>query len=178
VISALGRSLRASNGRSIDSVIQTDASLNPGNSGGPLLDTRARVIGVNTAIIAGAQALCFAVPANTARWVVSELLQHGQVRRAFLGLAAHTVPLARRVARHHGLQLETAIMVDEVVPEGPASDAGLRSGDRIVKLDDIEVGDVDHLHRLLGRDRIGRKTRVELLRGVGCSAVELVPAGR
>jgi len=178
VISALGRSLRARNGRSIDSVIQTDASLNPGNSGGPLLDTRARVIGVNTAIIAGAQALCFAIPANTARWVVSELLQHGHVSRAWLGVAARTVPLARRVARHHGLQLESAILVDEVMPEGPASRAGLRSGDRIVRVDETEVGDVDHLHRLLGRDRIGRRARVELLRGTARSTVEMVPEGR
>lgn len=178
VISALGRSLRARNGRSIDGVIQTDASLNPGNSGGPLLDTRSRVLGVNTAIIAGAQALCFAVPANTARWVVSELLQHGHVHRAWLGVAARTVPLARRVARHHGLQLESAILIDEVMADGPASRAGLRCGDRIVSVDDTTVGDVDHLHRMLGRDRIGRKTRLELLRGNGRTAVELVPEGR
>jgi S1-C subfamily serine protease len=178
VISALGRSLRARNGRSIDNVIQTDASLNPGNSGGPLLDTQARVIGVNTAVIAGAQALCFAVPANTARWVVSELLQHGHVRRAWLGIAAHTVPLARRVARHHGLQLQSAILVDELTPEGPAARAGMRSGDRIVKVDGSEVGDIDQLHRLLGCDRIGRATHLQLLRGTAMTAVELVPAGR
>ena len=102
VVSALGRTLRARNGRLIDGVIQTDASLNPGNSGGPLLDTRAEVIGVNTAIIAGAQSLCFAVPSDTARWVASELLRHGRVRRAWLGIAAQTVPLPRRIALHHG----------------------------------------------------------------------------
>lgn len=178
VISALGRSLRAPSGRSIDGIIQTDASLNPGNSGGPLLDTRARVIGVNTAIVAGAQALCFAVPAHTARWVVSELLQHGHVRRAWLGVAARTVSLARRVARHHGLSNESAILVDEVAPDGPASGAGLRPGDRIVAVDGLEVGDVDTLHRQLGRERIGRATRVDVLRGTERRALELVPQAR
>ncbi len=175
VISALGRSLRAQSGRSIDNVIQTDASLNPGNSGGPLLDTRAQVIGVNTAIIKGAQSLCFAVPAQTARWVVSELLRHGRVRRAWLGVAARTVPLARRVARHHGLHLDSAVQLDDITPEGPASRAGLRIGDRIVTVDDAVVGDVDHLHRLLGSERIGRPTRLDLLRGSGRSSVQLVP---
>ncbi|MGZ5847917.1 MAG: S1C family serine protease, partial [Ramlibacter sp.] len=155
VVSAVGRSLRAPSGRAIENVIQTDASLNPGNSGGPLLDTQARAVGVNTAIVAGAQALCFAVPSLTAQWVVSELLRHGTVRRAWLGVAAHTVPLARRVARHHGLDRASAILVDRVEPQGPADQAGLRAGDRIVGIDDTEVGEIDHLHRALGRDRIG-----------------------
>lgn len=178
VVSALGRSLRARNGHAIDDMIQTDASLNPGNSGGPLLDTRATVIGVNTALIAGAQALCFAVPAHTARWVVSELLQHGRVQRAWLGVSAHTVPLARRVAHHHGLALDSAIWVDEVLPKGPAERAGLRSGDRIVGVDDTAVGNVDQLHRVLARDRIGRRTQLSLLRGTLRTAVELVPEAR
>ena len=176
VISALGRSLRAKSGRSIDGVIQTDAGLNPGNSGGPLLDTRARVIGVNTAIIARAQALCFAVPADTVRWVVSEILQHGRVRRAWLGIAAQTVPLPRRTAHHHGLALRTAVSVDEVLAGGPAARGGLRAGDRIVAVDDAPVGDVAGLLRLLGRDRVGRRTRLELLRGALKTAVDLVPA--
>jgi len=177
VVSAIGRSLRAPSGREIENVIQTDASLNPGNSGGPLLDTQARVIGVNTAIVAGAQALCFAVPAQTAQWVVSELLRHGAVRRAWLGVAAHTVPLARRVARHHGLALDSAILVDRVEPQGPADQAGLRAGDRIIGIEDTEVGAVDHLHRALGRDRIGRATRLALLRGVERRTVQVVPQG-
>jgi S1-C subfamily serine protease len=179
VISAVGRSLRAPSGRAIENVIQTDASLNPGNSGGPLLDTRARVIGVNTAIIAGAQSLCFAVPADTAQWVVSELLRHGAVRRAWLGVTAHTVPLARRVARHFGLPLESAILVDEVVRDGPADRAGVRGGDRIVAIDDVAVGGVDQLHRALARDHIGRATELALLRGVQRQTVRVVPeAGR
>jgi S1-C subfamily serine protease len=178
VVSALGRSLRARNGRLIDGVIQTDASLNPGNSGGPLLDTRARVIGINTAIIAGAQSLCFAVPAATARWVVAELIRHGRVQRAWLGLAARTVPLPRRVSRHHGLQTGSAILVDEVTPGGPAAAGGLRSGDRIVALDDTELQDVDHLHRLLAGDRIGRRARLRLLRGTDSHQLEVTPLAR
>jgi S1-C subfamily serine protease len=183
VVSALGRSLRAKSGRLIDSVIQTDASLNPGNSGGPLLDSQARVIGVNTAVIAGAMSICFAVPADTARWVTSELLRHGRVQRAWLGLAARTVPLARRIAHRHGLVdagrvQASAVQVDEVLADGPAARAGLRDGDRIVGIDDIAIGDIDQLHRLLGRERIGRRTTLRLLRGTADARVELVPQAR
>ena len=178
VVSALGRSLRARNGRLIDGVIQTDASLNPGNSGGPLLDTRARVVGVNTAIIAGAQLLCFAVPSDTARWVVIELLRHGHVRRASLGIVAQSVPLPRRTMVHHRLEAAGAVGVDEVLPEGPAARAGLKAGDRIVGVDGVPIKDVDTLHRVLGGDRVGRSVRVELLRGVTKLALDLVPAAR
>ena len=178
VVSALGRSLRARNGRLIDGVIQTDASLNPGNSGGPLLDTRARVVGVNTAIIAGAQLLCFAVPSDTARWVVSELLRHGHVRRASLGIVAQSVPLPRRTMLHHGLEAAGAVGVDEVLPDGPADRAGVKAGDRIVTVDGLAVKDVDTLYRVLGGERIGRTVRIELLRGVHKLALELVPAVR
>lgn len=175
VVSALGRSLRARNGRLIDGVIQTDASLNPGNSGGPLLDTRAQVVGVNTAIIAGAQSLCFSVPADTARWVVSELLRHGQVRRAWLGIAAQTVPMPRRSVLHHGLAVGSAVQVDEVLSGGPAQRAGLRPGDRIVAVDAAPTPDVDSLHRLLGGDHVGRRVRMDLLRGVQRLSLDLVP---
>jgi S1-C subfamily serine protease len=178
VVSALGRSLRARNGRLIDGVIQTDASLNPGNSGGPLLDTRARVVGVNTAIVAGAQSLCFAVPANTARWVVSDLLRHGHVRRAWLGIAAQTVPVPRRSMLHHALEAASAVSVDEVLSDGPAERAGVRAGDRIVRVDQLPTQDVDTLHRLLGGERIGRSVCVELLRGAHKLALNLVPAAR
>jgi S1-C subfamily serine protease len=178
VVSALGRSLRARSGRLIEGVIQTDAALNPGNSGGPLLDTRAQVVGVNTAIVAGAQALCFAVPADTARWVTSELLRHGRVRRAWLGIAASTVALPRRTVLHHGLQSASAVAVGEVLDDGPARRAGLAAGDRIVRVDHAATPDVDALHRLLGGERVGREVRVELLRGARKLALGMVPAAR
>jgi S1-C subfamily serine protease len=178
VVSALNRSLRARSGRLIDGVIQTDASLNPGNSGGPLLDTRAQVVGVNTAIIAGAQSLCFSIPADTARWVVSELLRHGRVRRAWLGLKAQTVELPRRTVLHHGLEVASAVGVDEVLGDGPAARAGVKAGDRIVMVDGLPIKDVDTLNRVLGGERIGRSVRIELLRGVQKMALELVPAAR
>lgn len=178
VVSATGRSLRARNGRLIDNVIQTDASLNPGNSGGPLLDTRARVVGVNTAMLPGAQSLCFAVPADTARWVLSEILVHGRVRRAWLGIAAQTVRLPRRVALHHGLQVGSAVSIDEVVAGSPAQQAGLQAGDRIVAVDAQATDDVDALHRLLGGERIGRPVSVSLLRGTRRLQLDLVPGAR
>ncbi len=178
VVSALGRSLRARNGRLIEGVIQTDASLNPGNSGGPLLDTRAQVVGVNTAIIAGAQSLCFAVPADTARWVVGELLRHGRVRRAWLGVKAQTVPLPRRTVLHHGLDVASAVGVDEVLADGPAQRAGVRAGDRIFGVDGLPTPDVDTLNRVLGGERIDRSVRVDLLRGVDKLSLSLVPAAR
>jgi len=178
VVSALGRTLRARSGRLIEGVIQTDAALNPGNSGGPLLDTRATVVGVNTAIIAGAQALCFAVPADTARWVVSELLRHGRVRRAFLGIAAETVALPRRTVLHHGLPAASAVAVNQVLADGPAQRAGLAVGDRIVRVDEAATPDVDALHRVLGGERVGRAVQVELLRGPRKLALPMVPAAR
>jgi S1-C subfamily serine protease len=178
VVSALGRSLRARSGRLIEGVIQTDAALNPGNSGGPLLDTRAQVVGVNTAIVAGAQALCFAVPADTARWVTSELLRFGQVRRAWLGIAAHTVALPRRTVLHHGLTASSAVAVSDLVADGPARRAGLAEGDRIVAVDGAATPDVDALHRVLGGDRVGRQVQVQLLRGPRKMALGLVPQSR
>ncbi len=176
VVSALGRSLRARTGRLIEGVIQTDASLNPGNSGGPLLDTRSRVVGVNTAIVAGAQSLCFAVPSDTARWVLTEVLHHGRVRRAWLGIAAQTVPMPRRSVLHHGLRAASAVSVDEVVAESPAALAGVMAGDRIVCVDGQATPDVDTLHRLLGGDHVGREVRLELLRGPRKMALALRPA--
>ena len=175
VVSALGRTLRARSGRLIDGVIQTDASLNPGNSGGPLLDTRACVVGVNTAIIAGAQSLCFVVPSDTAHWVVGELLRHGRVRRAWLGIAAETVAMPRRWVLHHGLAVGSAVSVNEVVEAGPAAAAGIQPGDRIVRVDEHSTPDVDTLYRLLGGERVGREVRLELLRGPRKLAVAMTP---
>jgi len=178
VVSALGRSLRSRSGRLIDGVIQTDASLNPGNSGGPLLDTRAQVVGVNTAIIAGAQSLCFAISSDTARWVVSELLRHGRVRRAVLGVKAQTVPLPRRTVVYHGLDGASAVQIDEVLADSPAARAGLKPGDRIVRVDRLPTPDVDTLNRVLGGERIGQRVQIELLRGTHKLSFELVPAAR
>ncbi len=178
VVSALGRSLRAQSGRLIEGVIQTDAALNPGNSGGPLLDTRALVVGVNTAVIAGAQALCFAVPSDTARWVVSELLRHGRVRRAFLGISAQTVALPRRTVLHHALPAASAVAVSEVLADSPARRAGLAAGDRIVRVDEAATPDVDALHRVLGGERVGREVKVQLLRGAKLLALAMVPTAR
>lgn len=178
IVSALGRSLRARNGRLIDRVVQTDASLNPGNSGGPLLNTAAEVVGVNTAIIAGAMSLCFAIPSRTAGWVLGELLRHGRVRRAGLGLAVRTQPLARRVAFHHGLAQASCVAVDEVLPDGPAARAGIAVGDRILAVDGLRVADVDDLHRAFGAEQVGRAVRVDLLRGTHRIALDLVPHQR
>ncbi|WP_159716445.1 S1C family serine protease [Geminicoccus flavidas] len=164
VVGALGRSLRSRSGRSIDDVIQTDAALNPGNSGGPLVDSRGRAIGVNTATIMGAQGLCFAIGIDTARFVVQEILRHGRVRRAHLGIAAQTVTLPRRIVFALGLFGETGVRVAQVEPGSPAERAGLLAGDLIVDLDGMQVPSVDRLHRLLDASMIGRDVPIRLLR--------------
>jgi len=164
VISAVGRSLRASTGRLIEDVIQTDAALNPGNSGGPLIDSRGTVIGVNTAIIPGAQGICFATASDTAQWVLGQLLQHGRVRRAWWGVAGFNAPLARRIARHYELDNASGVRVRSVEPDSPAARGGLEVGDLIVKLDDETVSGIDRLQRLLDHHRIGRASTVTLLR--------------
>ncbi|MGO4391346.1 S1C family serine protease [Variovorax sp. M-6] len=163
IVSALGRSLRSQSGHLIDDVIQTDAALNPGNSGGALVAASGQVVGINTAMIAGAQGLAFAVSSNTARFVIGEFIAHGRVRRAHLGIAAQTVPLPRRVALavHSGAN---AVRVGEVHADGPADRAGLRVGDILIALDDVVVAGADDLLRLLGADRIGRPVEVSLLR--------------
>ena len=164
VVSALGRSLRATTGRLIDDVIQTDAALNPGNSGGPLLDTHGRVVGVNTAIIAGAQGICFATSIDSARSVVTELLRHGRVRRASLGIAAQNAALPRRYVHYFGLPADSAVRVMEVAPGGPAAQAGVEQGDLLVALDGTPCGSIDHLHRLLSVERIDVPVALTVIR--------------
>ena len=164
VVSALGRSLRSQNGRLIENVIQTDAALNPGNSGGPLVDSRGRVVGINTAIIQGAQGICFAVPVNTARWVAGLLINEGRVRRAYLGITGEGRPLHVRVAREHGLASPSGVGVVQVAPGSPAEAAGLQPRDVIVRLDETPITDVDDIHRYLSRAAIGATVRVGLLR--------------
>jgi S1-C subfamily serine protease len=164
VVSALGRSLRSQSGRLIENVIQTNAALNPGNSGGPLVDSRGRVVGINTAIIQGAQGICFAVPANTARWIVGLLIRDGQVHRAYLGIAGEPRPLPVFVAREHGLP-PGGVGVLNVVGESPADRAGLRVGDVVVKVDDTIVSNVDDLLRFLSRVSPRAVVRLGIVRG-------------
>jgi S1-C subfamily serine protease len=164
VVSALGRSLRAQSGRLMPDVIQTDAALNPGNSGGPLVNTRHEVVGVNTAIIALAQGICFATGINTANWVVAELLRHGKVRRASIGVAGQNVTIPRRVVRFYGLFAESGVLVASLEPASPAEAAGLREGDIIVGFAGTPVAGIDDLHRMLTHARIGVLTPLMVLR--------------
>src|SRR6266705_949906 len=164
VVSALGRSLRAVTGRLIDDVIQTDAALNPGNSGGPLVNSRGEVIGVNTAIIPFAQGICFATAIDTAKWVVEQLLRYGRVRRGYLGVAGATVPLSRRAVRFHDLTAESGVRVESVEPGGAARQSGIEPGDIIVRYDGENVAGIDDLQRLLSAERIGKRTAATVLR--------------
>jgi S1-C subfamily serine protease len=165
VVSALGRSLRAQTGRLIDDVLQTDAALNPGNSGGPLLNSRGEAIGVNTAIIPGAQGICFATAIDTVKWVLVQLLKDGRVRRGYLGIAGANVPLARRIAHHFELDNTRAVRVESVERDGPASRAGLRGGDLIVGFGGQAVNGIDDLHKVLTAERIDTASRMVLIRG-------------
>jgi S1-C subfamily serine protease len=175
VISALGRTLRATSGRLMHDVIQTDAALNPGNSGGPLVDSKGRVIGVNTAMIPQAQSICFATGINTAKWVIGQLFAHGRVRRAYIGVSGATVSIATRVVRHFGLQSSTAVHVLELVPGSPAALAGVETGDRIVALDGVPVRGIDGLQRMLDPDWIGRPCELQLLRRTSVIRVTIRP---
>lgn len=178
VVSALGRSLRAQSGRLIDDVIQTDAALNPGNSGGPLVSSRGEVVGINTAVIIGAQGICFAVAANTANFVLGELVRHGRVRRAYIGVAAQQFALSRRRRHAAGLAQESAVIIATVEPGSPAAQAGLVAGDIILALDGATVTGADDLIRLLAGDKIGRTVEADTLRNGEQRRVTLVPAER
>jgi S1-C subfamily serine protease len=164
VISALRRTLRGISGRLIEDVIQTDAALNPGNSGGALVDSAGRVIGITTAIIGGAQGICFAVPIDTAMWVVPELLREGRVVRGYLGLAGQTQPFDRRLGRRLGLAVPAGVLIAGVADGGPAATAGLRQGDLILAIDGEPTPSVDAVHRLLGRHAIARTLSLRVLR--------------
>ena len=183
VVSALGRSIRSVSGRTIEDVIQTDAALNPGNSGGPLVSTRAEVIGINTAVIAGAQGICFAVASNTAQFVLSEIIRHGYVRRAYIAVAGQTAPIPRRHAVLAGIDITLGALLAQIEPDGPAAKAGLLPGDVVIKLDGVGIHGVDDLIRALDRDRIGRTLEMEVLRlgrlrAIDIHPLERKPAGR
>ncbi|MGQ0636676.1 MAG: S1C family serine protease [Planctomycetaceae bacterium] len=176
VVSAVGRAMRAEQGRLIENIVQHTAPLNPGNSGGPLVDSRGRVMGVNTAIIALAQGLGFAVPAAAAQWVVSELLSHGRVRRLWLGISGTAVPLPRALARTLDLLTDTAVEIKSVADGGPARQAGLREGDLIVLANGRIVTGVDDLHRLLSGFRAPREVVLSLVRGGALVEVTVAPS--
>jgi S1-C subfamily serine protease len=178
VISALGRTLRARSGRLIEDVIQTDAALNPGNSGGPLVSSHGQVIGINTAVIMGAQGICFAVASNTAQFVLSQLIKHGRVRRGYIGVSAQTTAVSRRHARAAEIDNASGAMITGIEPNGPAALAGLMTLDSIVRVDGAPVTGVDDLIRLLNGERIGRSVTIDILRRGSLRTFGLEPRER
>jgi S1-C subfamily serine protease len=175
VISATGRSLRARSGRLIDDVIQTDAALNPGNSGGPLVTSRGEVIGVNTGAALPAQGICFATAIETAKFVAAALIRDGEIKRSFIGLAGQNVPLPRKVVRHYGLPVGSGVLVASFEADSPAQRAGLAEGDVIIGFDDRPVSGIDDLHKLLTGERVGRKSSITVIRGTEKLALEVTP---
>jgi S1-C subfamily serine protease len=178
VVSALGRSIRSISGRTIEDVIQTDAALNPGNSGGPLVSSNAEVIGINTAIINGAQGICFAVASNTAQFVLAEIIRHGYVRRAYIGVSGQTAPIPRRHAVIAGVENKMGALLAQIELDGPAAQAGLLPGDVVIKLDGVDINGVDDLIRVLDRDRIGRTLAMDVLRLGRLRAFDIHPVER
>jgi S1-C subfamily serine protease len=176
VVSALGRSLRARSGRLLDDIIQTDAALNPGNSGGALVNSHGEVIGVNTAMIAAAQGIAFAIAINTAQFVASRLIRDGKIRRSVIGVAGQNVALPRRITRYWGLPVESGILVVSIEPQSAAQQAGLREGDVIVEFDGQPVAAIDDLHRLLTETRVGARLPLIVLRRAERLVLEVVPA--
>lgn len=175
VVSALGRSLRSESGRLMDDIIQTDAALNPGNSGGPLVDSRGRVVGVNSAVILPAQGLCFAIPIDTAKHVAGRLIEHGRIRRGFLGLGGQNVAVPRGLARRLGVEAEAGVLVIAVEPDGPAAEAGVEEGDLLIAYEGKPVTSVDDLHRALTEEKIGRSARLTVVRDRGAEELVVTP---
>ncbi len=178
VVSALGRSLRSNSGRLMDNIIQTDAALNPGNSGGPLVNSQGEVVGVNTAVILPAQGLCFAIPVNTAKFVAGHLIRDGRIRRGHLGLGGQAIPIHRRLVRFHGLVEETGVLVIQVEPNSPAARAGIKEHDIIVAFDGLPVRNTDDLHRQLTEWKIGSRTLLTVIRRAEKLDLPVVPAER
>ena len=176
VVSAMARSLRSQSGRLIDNIIQTDAALNPGNSGGPLVASNGEVIGVNTAIIHGAQGLCFAIPSNTAKFVASRLLRDGRITRSYIGVAGQNVPLHRRIVRFYNLPADTGVLVAGVEPNSPAQQAGVREGDLLVEFDGKPITTIDDLQRLLTDDRLGAAYDALIIRRTEKFLLKITPA--
>ena len=175
VISALGRALRSRSGRLIENVIQTDVALNPGNSGGPLVDSRGRVIGINTAMIFMAQGISFSIPVNTAKWIAGELVMHGKVRRAYLGIGVQGRPISRRLQRVLGRTMSSLVEVASIEPKGPAAQADLQAGDFILTAGDTQIDTVDDLHRFLARHTPGAPLSVMVLRGSERRTLRITP---
>ncbi len=178
VVSALGRSMRSQSGRLIDGVIQTDAALNPGNSGGPLVNSAGEAVGVNTAMILGAQGICFAIGIDTAKHIAGRLIRDGRIRRSYLGVSGQSVPLQRRLAHWHDLQQDSAVLVTAVEPGSPASKAGLRDGDLIVGLADQTIDGIDALHRALTDYPPERQALLTVIRGTEKLRLSIHPAAR
>jgi len=178
VVSAVGRSMRAKSGRLMEDIIQTDAALNPGNSGGPLVTTTGTVVGLNTAMILPAQNLSLAIASNTVQFVVSALLREGRLRRSFIGVTGQTVPIPRRLAHAHRLAVSSGVLAASVEPRSPADSAGLLAGDIILSLADQRIAGVDDLHRLLTARLIGVETRMMVLRGTGRHPLTVTPVER
>ncbi len=175
VVSALGRTMRSQAGRLMENIIQSDVALNPGNSGGPLVDSRGRVVGINTAMILGAQGLSFSVPSNTARWVVAQLMTRGSVQRGWLGLVGENRPIARRLAHGLGIENASGVHVASVAPGAPAERAGLERGDMLVRIEEHAVASIDDVHRVMNQWPIGRALRLGLIRGTRLIEVEATP---
>ena len=178
VVSALGRSMQGSSGRMMEEIVQTDAALNPGNSGGPLVDSAGRVIGVNTATIMGAQGLCFAIGIDTAKYIASQILQHCRVGRSWIGIAVQNVPLPRRVVYEYKLAADSGVMATSVDSNGPAARAGMRDGDIILGFAGETISAINELHKVLTAERVGKPQPVLVLRGVSLVDLTMVPAAR